>query len=214
MKIRPVGAAFFHADGLPGRYGWIRRRYKSLFPILRTPLKSVDKFRHALHHLWLCDVRTGLRYAFRMKAGIQCVQQMPATKTTLQCTGRPHAPFPGSYPAAAGCSAARLFARPTSRTQVVTRLCNGDIAKNVSFSCYITGRKVKGKVRPACTTACNWRPTAGVRSKQLRAAGWGQFGKRRRGEQGPEFDFLLRSYLLRSVVIFVFFIILVVLWGY
>ena len=122
---------------------------------------------------------------------------------------RPHAPFPDSYPAAAGCSAARLLARPTSGTQVVTRLCKSDIAKNVSFSCYITGRKVKGKVRPACTAACNWRPTAGVRSKQLRAAGWGLFGRRRRrrrrrrgGGQGPKFGFLLRFYFLRSVFIF------------
>jgi hypothetical protein len=95
----------------------------------------------------------------------------PTTASTA--VYRPHAsrltPFPDSYPAAAGCSAARqcLLARPTS----VTPLCNSDMAKNVSFSCYITGRKVKGKVRPACTTACNWRPTAGVRSKLLRAAG-------------------------------------------
>lgn len=54
--------------------------------------------------------------------------------------------------------------RPTSGTQVVTRLCKSDVDKNISLSCYITGRKVKGKVRSACTAACDSRPPPAVRS--------------------------------------------------
>ena len=200
MKIHPIGAVFFHANGRTDR-----RIDKTKIPVSwQIPCitsRSTPSVAVCCTNWIVVCISYESRHSARPTNGSKTAQH-----SSVQASRA--APFPASYPAAAGCSAARLLARPTSDTQVVTRLCKSDIAKNVSFSCYITGRKVKGKVRPACTTACNWRPTAGVRSKQLRAAGCGLFGRRwRGGGQGPKFGFLLRLQFLKSFVIFLSFLL-------
>jgi hypothetical protein len=183
--------------------------------VLWTPLTFCDVLWTPVTYcdvLWCtvnsCDVlwrtvRTGLLYAFRMKAGRYSVcptnasqqddrhQHCSVQYSTVQAASRVVSWFISCGNGMYCSSPARLLARPTSGAQVVTRLCKSDIAQNVSFSRYITGRKVKGKVRPACTTTCYWRPTAGARSKQLRAADEDCLG-RGGGEQGPKFGFFLR----------------------
>ena len=112
-----------------------------------APKKIVGKFR-ALHHA-VIHPQTCLSGCVTYKLYF-CVhfvwkpvfKQMPARRTdhhAVHCTGRltptelQFVSFPDSYPGATGCSTARLMARPTLDTQVVTRLCKSDIAKNVSF---------------------------------------------------------------------------------